>query len=124
MAMTRKEKEYVLTLEHELRISRALRFTSKIEPDVKIPSSLEGISKGYLFNSYIENPRVERSCSSCVSHSFGNDDKTSSQGARMLYSSKILALKALRHELEIKCAEKLAMVDKWIEDEDSKQGTP
>lgn len=58
--------------------------------------------------------------SNSVHHATTWDDfptRTSSQGARSMYSSKLLALKALRHQLERDYAETLASIDMQIEEE-------
>ena len=52
MAMTKKEQAYVKALEDQLRFSRAMRFTTKIDPDVIPPpyNSSETLRKGWSFN--------------------------------------------------------------------------
>jgi hypothetical protein len=46
---------------------------------------------------------------------------SASQGARSLYSTKLLALKAMRNEMERKAARELAKVDALIEQEAAAQ---
>jgi hypothetical protein len=97
-----------------------VRFTEAVEPDVPIPGSYDDLAKGFLFSEHIggwSGPRVEPACSSSIYHSFGNDDRTTTQGARRLYSTRLLALRGLRHEVEKKCAAILADIDKQIETE-------
>ena len=113
MAMTKKEQAEVAALKNRLSTLAALRWTEAVDPDIPIPDGT-GLAKGWLFNGYGVWPRAEKACSSSVYHSFGSDDKTSTQGARQLYSTKLLALKAMRHEIEIQCAKKLLSVDLQI----------
>jgi hypothetical protein len=113
MAMTKKEREAHEKLIAELRLLAALRWTSEVKPDVPPPN--DGLTKGFLYNEY--DPRVVPACSSGVYHAFGRDDKTDSQGSRALYSSKLLALRALRHAVEVESAKRIAKVDEMIEKE-------
>lgn len=115
MAMNKKEQAAFAELQKDLLIARALRFTDPVPADIPIPE--RGLAKGWLFNSYLGNPDVARACSSSVSHCYGDDNATTSQGATRLYSTKLLALRALRHAVELKCAEILAGIDLQIEDE-------
>lgn len=116
MAMTKKEREEMERLRRELIEATAFRFTEAVAPDVDVPAFNDFISniKGFLFNDYWQSPRVEKACSSRVSHAFGRDDQTTTQGPRRLYSSRLLALKALRHCLEKQAAKKLAEIDAMI----------
>ena len=93
----------------------ALRWTDPVAPDVPPPSSSQDLSKGFLPNSY--SMRVEPACSSAVSHAFGRDDSTTSQGSRHLFSTRLLALRAMRHDVEKEAAAKLAAIDERIADE-------
>ena len=115
MAMTKKEKE---ALDAALTAA-ALRTTADVSADVPPPKS-NGLAKGWLPVAERSNfPRVEPACSSSFYHGKGQQDKTNSQGARSLYSTKILALKALRRAVEKDCAERLRKVDRMIEEESS-----
>ena len=121
--MTKKEQQQFQELKEEFDLYRALRWTASIETDVSVPESsygnTEGLAKGFLFNDYLGGPRVERACSSSVGHAFGQDDRTTTQNPRRLYSTRLLALKALRYALEKKCAEKLLEIDRQIQKEES-----
>lgn len=116
MAMNKREKDY---LESLLTIV-SFRLTSDVKLDVPIPVLLSGaLSKGYLFcAAKTDHPRVVEACSSSVNHGTDSQIKTSSQGARELYSTKLIALKALRREVEKHCMERLRKVDKMIEAEE------
>lgn len=112
MAMNKKEVEYV----EELKTKLALRFTEKIEPDMERPDyGSNKIVNGWSFNSY--SMSVNKSCSSCISHSLHGWDKTTSQNSIRQYSSRLLALKAMRNEVELKCAANIYKIDKMIESE-------
>ena len=117
MAMNKKEIEHLRELMREVRLAKAFRFTEEVKPDVPPPQMFSELAKGWLFCTYLSDPRVMRACSNSVNHSSGSDEKTSSQGSRALYSTKLLALKGLRHEVELKCAEILEKIDSQIEDE-------
>lgn len=71
---------------------------------------------GWDYNVY--SGIVTKACSSSIYHSFGNWDKTTSQGSRRLFSTKMLALRALRYETEQQCMTKLAAIDRMIEQEE------
>lgn len=120
--MTKKEQAAFADLEHQLRLAKALRFTESVERDVQPPSCMgnEKLRKGWDYNAYLGGysaPRVEKACTSAIYHNFGDDTKTTTQGARSLFSTKLLALRALRVEVESKVAEILAKIDEQIEEE-------
>ena len=116
MAMTKKDKE---ALEAALTAS-ALRTTSDVAPDVPPPLGVCGLSKGFaVVAERSEYCRVEPACSSSVYHGIGQQEKTTSQKAKHLYSTKMLALKALRRAVERDCADRLRRVDRMIEEESS-----
>jgi len=115
MAMTKKEKDI---LESALTAA-AFRTTSDVAPDVPPPnSSSNKLSEGWAtVGSGGDYGRVEPACSSSVHHGVGRQDKTTTQGAKSLYSTKLLALKALRRSVEIDCATRLRRVDRMINEE-------
>ena len=114
--MNKKEKKAL----EEALTAAALRTTSDVYPDVPPPSS-GGLSKGYaVVASTSDSARVELACSSSVNHATGRQDKTTTQGPRHLYSTKELALKALRREVERHCAQRLRRIDIMIEEERQK----
>lgn len=116
MAMTKKEQAAFAELQQELRLARALRYTEPVAPDIPIPEGSK-LTKGFLFNAYHGHggDRVEPACSSSIYHAFGRDDKTDRQQPRRLYSTKVLALKALRHAVEKDVAKRLADIDTAID---------
>lgn len=116
--MNKKEQQQMEDMKQELRLVRALRFTDKVEFDVPPPSGYSGaLTTGYHAWSYGSGPSVEVACSSSTSHAYGSTVKTNSQGCRSLYSTKLLALRALRYGVEQECASRLARVDAMIEAE-------
>ncbi len=111
MAMNKKEKA---ELEKYKQLS-ALRMTEQVLPDVKKPTDYGDLATGYTFNGY--SFKVSESCSSTVSHSTSGSLTTTSQSAIEMYSSKLLALKAMRNALELRYAKELRSVDIMIENE-------
>lgn len=111
MAMNKKEKAYV----EALKIKGALRFTEKVDPDLMPPTRGGELTKGYSFNAY--SVVVSMACSSFTAHNSHSDEKTNSQQPIRLYSKKLSALKAMRHEMELKFARQLMEVDEMIEKE-------
>lgn len=111
MAMNKKEKEMV----EDLKVRCSLRLTEPVFPDVEIPKYDEPDTKGFMMNSY--SMRVDKACSSAHGHCSTGDDKTTSQGGIKIFSTKLLALKAMRSEVEIRIAKELRKIDKMIEEE-------
>lgn len=123
MAMTKDEKQRMEELEKEVRLARALRY-STYAPPKKIRASREAPEiTGYLsFGSRMNGPLdVERSVvaawSGTVSHGQGKRDGrlSGSQGGRALYRTKRDALIGLRLEKERDFAATLADIDRAIE---------
>ena len=117
MPMNKKEQ----ALMEELLTVSALRYTADVEKDVPMPEPCSGKdSRGFLY--YGEGgdcPMIEEMESSAVSHKRVGTS-TGSQGGRSLYSTRLLALKALRREVEKVCAKRLSGVDIMIEREENK----
>ncbi len=111
-------QELIADKDQSLREALAFRLTDPVEPDVPVPG-FDDLSKGYLFNAYSGD--VLKACSSSVFHSYGRDDKTTTQGARRLYSTKALALKALRYSVERDCISRLTRIDKQIEEANKRE---
>jgi len=112
MAMNKKEQAMV----EDLKVMCALHFTNIIELDVEIPKPFANeLSKGFMMNEY--SYRVTKACSSSIGHSTSGDEKTTSQKGIKLYSTKMLALKAMRNAIELKCAKELRNIDIMIEKE-------
>ncbi len=113
MAMTKKEKAM---LEAAL-MAAALRTTAHVEPDVPVPGYGEQMTTGYT-------PCYDRVCVACstsMGRGIGRTDKPDSFGSGLaLYSTRLLALRALRHEVERDCAVRLRRVDRMIEEEEGR----
>jgi len=116
VAVTKKE----LARFEELLTEAALRRTSAEGPDVPAPSAESDTSftQGFLYvGEWSDFPRVEPACSSRVGHCSGRNDKTTTQGPRHLFSTRLKALKALRAEVEKCAAKRLRAIDRMIEAE-------
>lgn len=112
MTMNKKEKRALSDTQHELELHRAFRLTEPVERDLMPPDSTSELSKGWNFNAY--SGRVGKHCS----HSVGNGagwEKTSSQKSMRLFSTKELAIKALRYAVERKVMRQLLDVDQGME---------
>jgi hypothetical protein len=113
--MNKKEQAYVESLKTQL----ALRWTQPVAKDLPVPRPLEGgFTSGWDFNAY--NASVEKMWSESVAHGTGGRRESrisARQNGRALYSSKLLALKALRHAVECESAAKLRKIDIEIETE-------
>ncbi|AHK11305.1 hypothetical protein S14_196 [Shewanella sp. phage 1/4] len=120
MAMNKKEKLHLDSLQNEIRILRrtievmvADKTTHEVLPDL-VPPDLWGdlLIKGYSFNSH--TGMVMESCSSTTGHNKGRNDKTQCQGSIRQYSTELLAYKGLRYEVEQKWLNQLADIDNII----------
>jgi len=120
MPMTRAEKAEMQFLRDQLALERALRWTAAVEPDVPPPDGVT-VTRGWLpLGEQSDRPRVEIACSSAVFHGIGTH--ITSQGARSLYSTRLLALRGLRHQVEVHVAGILARIDAQIAAEAAKKG--
>lgn len=125
MAMTKTERAEMDRLEIVSRANRALRwstfgFADRIEPDVPVPQS--GHTEGWTFNSY-GSGRVERAWSEMTVHGsgehrpHGDSRRSGTRGGKALFSSRLLALSALRSAKEREFATVLAQIDIEIQTE-------
>lgn len=116
MAMNKKEQAAFDAAIADAEVNRALRWSDyKTEKDVPRPS--DGYVNGWSFNSY--NGSVYLSWSGTVTHGDGPvvDGKRPPYGSQRSieqYSTKEKALKAMRREMEMDFANKLARVDRLI----------
>ncbi len=116
MPMTKKE----LARYEEALTASALRTTGDVSPDVPPPAhSFDGaLTKGWaIVGARSDYARVDVACSSSVYHAVGRTDQTTTQEPIWLYSTKLLALKALRRVLEKQAAAMLRRIDKQVEEE-------
>ena len=112
-------QEYITDTKRDAAIKNALRWTEPVALDVEPPKEWNQLSRGWNYFGSIEHGRVVKACSSNVHHGDGWE-KTSSQNPQHLFSTRLLALKALRHETENLCARTLAGIDLQIEQEKEK----
>lgn len=132
--MTKKEtlafqelQEQLRTAAGELAQLRALRWSEAFLPDVPIPTNAVRLSTGYTYNAHYNaghtGDRVQPACSSLVSHGIGSTTATTTRGPLPLYSTELRALKALRHDVVLQCAQRLALIDLRIENEERITGS-
>jgi hypothetical protein len=117
MAMTKKERAEFDAAILRAGILAALRWTDRVEADVPPPGFDEPNTSGWeLIVGYdLDTCRVREAWSSSVSHgSRSRESGCASQGSISLYSTELLALKALRHKVEQKSAERLYRLDTLI----------
>jgi hypothetical protein len=118
--MTKKERAEFDALIKRAETLAALRWTAPVAPDMPRPET--GYIHGWTFNAY--SGVVDAAWSGSVSHGRLDDNgerpKYGSQGGRALFSTRLLALHALRHATEQACAEKLYAIDRAIDKEMSK----
>lgn len=115
MAMNKKEQAELAQAKLDAVINRALRWTDPVNPDLMPPNWGEPDIRGYVYNTY--NMRIEPAWSDSAYHSIGSHERKkhiASQGARPLYSTRFLALRALRSAKEIEIAKQLADIDMLI----------
>lgn len=117
--MNKKEQAAYDAIRLELAEAKALRWTPPIDgPDLAIPDSSNAMINGWLpVGSSSFYGRIEKACSNWANHSTRGWGKTTSQHPRALYSTRLLALQALRQGYEREFAHQLAKIDLEIEKE-------
>ena len=114
MAMNKKEQAMVEALKTEASFYKTL----EVLPDLHPPKETGELTKGYVYMGALSDyPTVVVACSSKTGHNVGRNDETSTKNPIDLFSTKILALRALRHKVEKQACEKLRRIDKMIEKE-------
>ena len=122
MAMSKAEKAEFNRLENEkseLQLERDLYasfyISKEVLPDVPKPVNIgfNDVVRGYSYNSstITAYETWSNTCSNGVSH---DDFSRGYQDSIAQYSTKLLALKALRHQVAIKHAADLVKIDKMI----------
>jgi hypothetical protein len=120
MAMNKKEQAALDEAKKMADLRYSLRWTSKERINHDLHPEYKKTIFGYSFNTH--NERIYPEWSQLARHGSGHPPeeitwKTSaSQNGVSLYSTKQLALKALRFELEIKFAETLRRIDNQIDE--------
>lgn len=118
MAMNEKERTEFDAAKKAVVVARALNWSEPVARDLLPNNAVVGEVCGFTFNAY--NGEVLYALSGTVSHATSRDDfpkRTSTQRGIAMFSTKLLALKAMRHEVEKECAEKLAKIDMQIQAE-------
>jgi hypothetical protein len=114
MAMNKKEQAAFDAAIKAVFVARALNWTELVKPDMGLPETHEDLL-GFVPHSYSGTVAYARS--SRVSHATSDGDfpkKTTSQNPIFMHSTKLRALRALRHLVELECANKLAKIDMQI----------
>lgn len=114
MAMNKAEKAEL----EKAKTVAALRWTAPVAFDVPVPGHGEPPATGWAFNDYAMS--VEQGWSCRLYHGRGTapaSRMSGSQGSRRMFSSRLRALQAMRHELEKQAADKLRRIDQMIEQE-------
>ena len=123
--MTKAEQQRLLEAESLATINRALRWSeqSVIAPDLPVPGGGEH-TQGFIY--IVHTKVVVAMWSENTRHGSGpwttNADRPNRSASRdgiRLYSSRALALRALRCALEQNCARSLALIDEQIAEEES-----
>lgn len=115
MAMTKKERAEFDARLLKAETLAALRWTGEVEPDIPVPKTF-GTSSGWSFN--VHTRKVDATWSESAAHGYGlkrDGNRSASQGGISMYSTKELALAALRHAVELESAAALLSIDKQIE---------
>jgi len=123
MAMTKAEKQRMEKLEQEVRIARALRYSTYSPPTMIRAQQSQHICGYLVFGSRIDGRfypaehGIAEAWSTTISHGQGKRDGklSGSQGGRALYRTKHDALIGLRLEKEKDFATILADIDRAIE---------
>jgi hypothetical protein len=119
MAMTKKEQAQFAAMQAEItRLNGLLKAAVKSEPverDLKIPSG-DDVIQGWDFNKHRTHNNVFKSWSKSYKHNDGiyEENGRASQNGRELFSTKLLALKAWRYEVEQDLLFKIALIDDEI----------
>ena len=119
MAMTKKEREAL----EAAKACAALRWTDGAQKDVPPPVGSEE-SSGYCFNEARGQAYAAWSTSMIHGEGETRSDPYASRGAIGLFSTRLLALKAMRHAAETKAANRLRAIDRMIEDEAGRGSAP
>lgn len=119
MAMTKAEKAEMQTLKTELGMAQAMYISDPVERDVPVPAHGTGYptyAEGWDFNTH--TGKVFRAWTTTVAHGTfyerTGERSTGSQRPTPLFSTELLALRALRRSVARKAASELALLDERI----------
>jgi hypothetical protein len=121
MAMTKKERAEFNALILKAETLAALRWTERVEPDIEKPKGFSDKTSGWQFNS--NSKLVSKMWSEGGSHGSGEKRRSgycASQCGIRLFSTKLLALKAMRYEVELAAARDLLRIDNMIREENER----
>lgn len=113
-------REEIEAIEEQLELANAKKWTDRVSHDVEPPKSMSyGLTYGYSFNA--PSHRLFRSVSSSTGHADYDMDHdgpmtTRTQCAKWLYSTPLLAARALRQKMERDFLKKLVIVDRMIKE--------
>ena len=119
MAMTKKEREAFDAALEKAEIYGALHWTYPVKKDLPIPDS------GYTEGFEVYSTSVQQTWSGSSRHGNGKAPlpdapfRTASQRGVSLYSTRLMALRAMRHKKELEAAEELRKIDRMIAEEES-----
>lgn len=127
MAMNKKEQAAMNRLRDDLALSRAMRWPDYPKPAAmsveQIKANLvdggtkhgrpQRVARGWFYNAH--NGYLSYGCSDGYFHDRVGDT-TSSQTAGYMFATKAEAARAMRHDMTIAFAAKLAAVDRMIAD--------
>lgn len=119
MAMNKKEQAEMAALKKQLAVASAFVRTPAVEKDLPPPEFAATIKYTHGFDINMHSKSVLEYWSGSVSTHTENPEfkkgyMSGSQGGIALYSTRLLALKALRHAVENQAAESLAKIDMQI----------
>ena len=124
MSMNKAERQDMADLRARLACAMALRWTEPVEPDVEPPGGGWEHRVGWRVLSaqttwHMPCPALTDSVNSSVGdpHDKSFPVKTTSQGTLRLHSTRLAALRAVRHSLEEAAARELDRIDDEIERE-------
>ena len=129
MAMNKKEQAEMAALRRQVLVAGAFVRTPSVRPDVAPPLPCRSgpeYTEGFDYNVHTKS--VYAGWSASVVHGTGAAPKSgdryhsASQNSAHLYSTRLLALRALRSAFERKVANELADIDEKIAAELAKEG--
>lgn len=115
MVMSKKEQEMLSEALLKADIAMSLRWTPIVKPDIEIPTTKDCITTGWLYN--VASRKAYEVWSSSNTHGdMPYMPRYGRKNGKALYSTKALALAAMRNEIEWQFAAELLSIDKKIID--------
>lgn len=112
--MNKKEQAELEQARTDRDMALALRFRSEPLPErMKPAEDYRELRQGWSKNAFTRS--VSPGCFTSQSHAIGYTHSTCSQGSGTFYATRLEALLALRHEMTVKYANHLAIVDRGID---------